>query len=286
MQNKVAYGRFIFFKVGWRQNPFMRILMVGDVVGHLGRQTLSMYLPKLSEIYAPDFIVVNGENAANNGRGISKAVAREIFDLGVQCITLGNHAWGQTDLFDFIDDEARLVRPANYPIGTPGRGYTILTSPVGKLAVINLLGRTFMSPLECPFRTMDVLLKEIPPSIPVLVDFHAETTSEKQALAWYVDGRVSAVIGTHTHVQTADERVLPKGTGYLTDVGMVGPRDGVIGMERTAVIRRFISQLPVRFEVAKGSCHFHAVLIHIDKQSKKAIELRRIRIDEEHPLIG
>jgi 2',3'-cyclic-nucleotide 2'-phosphodiesterase len=272
--------------MGWRQTDFMRILMIGDIVGQLGRQTLSIYLPKLHKMYKPDFIVANGENAANNGRGILKAQAYDMFDLGVCCITLGNHAWGQAAVFDFIDDEPRLIRPANYPPGTPGNGYTILRSSVGKLAVVNLLGRTFMTPLDCPFREIDQILQKIPPSTPVLVDIHAETTSEKQAFAWYVDGRVSAVIGTHTHVQTADERVLPKGTGYLSDVGMVGPSDGIIGMERTAVIRRFMTQLPVRFEVAKGSCHFHAVLLDIDKSSKKTIKLKRIRIDEEYPLIS
>jgi 2',3'-cyclic-nucleotide 2'-phosphodiesterase len=276
----------LFFKaMSGRKKRFMRILMIGDIVGQAGRETLAIYLPQLHRMYKPDFIIANGENAANNGRGILKVHAYDMFDLGVGCITLGNHTWGQAALFDFIDDEPRLIRPANYPPGTPGNGYAILHATVGKLAVVNLLGRTFMTPLDCPFREIDRILQKIPASIPVLVDMHAETTSEKQAFAWYVDGRVAAVIGTHTHVQTADERVLPKGTGYLSDVGMVGPSDGIIGMERTAVIRRFVTQLPVRFEVAKGSYHFHAVLLDIDKSSKKAIKLKRIRIDEEHPLI-
>jgi 2',3'-cyclic-nucleotide 2'-phosphodiesterase len=262
----------------------MRILMVGDVVGQLGRQTLSTYVPRLHKVYKPDFIIVNGENAANNGRGILKKQVYEMFGIGVQCVTLGNHTWGQANVFDFIDDEPRLIRPANYPPGAPGQGYTILQSSIGKLAVVNLLGRTFMASLDCPFRAMDEILEKIPASVPIFVDFHAETTSEKQAFAWYVDGRVSAVVGTHTHVQTADERILPKGTGYLSDVGMVGPSDGIIGMERTAVIRRFIRQLPVRFEVAQGNCHFHAVLVDMDRRSKKTFNLKRIRIDSEHPL--
>ncbi|SEN43616.1 TIGR00282 family metallophosphoesterase [Lihuaxuella thermophila] len=264
----------------------MRILMIGDVVGSLGLKTMSVYLPKLNKLYSPDAIVVNGENAAGNGRGIGKAIAREMFELGVHCITLGNHAWGQAEVFDFIDEEQGIVRPANFPVGTPGQGFTVIPTQAGKLTVINLMGRTFMAPLDCPFRKMDEILEQVPTDSCILVDFHAETTSEKQALAWYLDGRVSAVVGTHTHVQTADERILSKGTGYLTDVGMVGPYDGIIGMERSAIIKRFLTQMPVRFSVAKGRCQFNAVLIDIDKQTKKAKHLKRIRIDEDTPLIS
>jgi metallophosphoesterase (TIGR00282 family) len=264
----------------------MRILMIGDIVGTLGRQTVLNYLPKLIQIYEPDFIVANGENAAGNGRGIQRHAVRELLDAGVNCITLGNHAWSQPEVFDFIDEEPSIVRPANYPKDTPGKGFSVFSTQAGRLTVINLLGRTYMGTLDCPFRTADEILKQIPSSSMVLVDFHAETTSEKQALAWYLDGRISALIGTHTHVQTADERILPKGTGYLTDVGMVGPADGVIGMEKSAVIKRFLTQMPVRFEVAKGQVRFNAVLIDLDKQSKKAKQLKRIQIDEDHPLIG
>lgn len=264
----------------------MRILMIGDIVGNLGRQTLSTYLPQIVHMFTPDVIVANGENAAGNGRGIGRAVMRELFEAGVHCITLGNHTWAQAEVFDFIDDEPGLIRPANYPIGTPGKGYTMIPSQAGKLMVINVMGRTFMESLDCPFRKMDEILQQIPPSSYILVDFHAETTSEKHALAWYLDGRVSAIIGTHTHVQTADERILPKGTGYLTDVGMVGPYDGIIGMERSTVIKRYLTQMPVRFEVAKGRCQFNAVIIDLDKQTKKAKQLKRIRIDEDTPLIG
>ncbi|PRZ15480.1 hypothetical protein CLV36_104205 [Laceyella sediminis] len=265
----------------------MRVLMIGDVVGNIGRQTLKIYLPKLKQMYSPDAIVVNGENAAANGRGIQRAIVREWLDAGIDCVTLGNHAWGQGEVFDFIDEEAHLIRPANFPEGTPGKGMTVLSTKGGKLAVINLMGRAYMeSALDCPFRTADRLLQQLSHNTYILIDFHAETTSEKQAFAWYVDGRVSAVVGTHTHVQTADEKILPKGTGYLTDVGMVGPYDSVIGMERTAVIKRFVTQLPVRFEVAKGRTQFNAVLFDFDKETKKAKKIKRIRIDDDMPLIG
>lgn len=261
--------------------------MIGDIVGVPGRQTLSAYLSQIKKIYTPDVVVANGENAASNGRGIQRVIAQEFFLAGVDCITLGNHAWGQQEIFDFIDEEPKLIRPANFPVDTPGKGYTVIQTPAGKITVINVMGRTFMSSLlDCPFRTMDQILAKIPRSSAVLVDMHAETTSEKQALAWYLDGRVSAVVGTHTHVQTADERILPKGTAYISDVGMVGPYDGMIGMDREAVIRRFLTQLPVRFEVAKGRNQFNAVFIELDKQTKKAKQVKRIRIDEENPLFG
>lgn len=260
--------------------------MIGDIVGQAGRKAIATYLPKLSQMYSPDAIVANGENAASNGRGIQREVVRELMDLGVDCITLGNHAWAQSEIFDFIDEEPNLVRPANFPSGTPGRGYTILNLQGGKLAVVNLMGRTYMGDLDCPFRKAEEILEQIPGSPYILVDFHAETTSEKQALAYFLDGRISALIGTHTHVQTADERILPKGTGYLTDVGMVGPYDSVIGMEKSAVVKRFVTQMPVRFSVARGREQFNAVLIDLNKETKKTLKLTRIRIDEEHPLIG
>jgi 2',3'-cyclic-nucleotide 2'-phosphodiesterase len=264
----------------------MRILMIGDIVGQLGQETLFSYLPLLKNRYDPDVVIVNGENAAPNGRGIRRSIVHKFLAIGVDCITLGNHAWGQVEIFDFIDQETGVVRPANFPVNTPGRGFMIISKTRGELAVVNLLGRTFMDPIECPFRTMDKILKEIPSSVPILVDFHAEATSEKQALAWYLDGKVSFVVGTHTHVQTADERILPGGTGYLTDVGMVGPYDGIIGMEKEGVIKKFITQLPVRFGVAKGRYQFNALLIDLDKQNKKVVQMRRFRIDEDNPLIN
>ncbi len=264
----------------------MRILMIGDIVGQVGRKAVATYLPKLNQMYSPDAIVANGENAASNGRGIQREVVRELMDLGIHCITLGNHSWAHSEIFDFIDEEPYLIRPANFPSGTPGKGYTLLNLQSGKLAVVSLMGRAYMGTLDCPFRKMEEILEQIPGSPYILVDFHAETTSEKQALAYFLDGKVSAIIGTHTHVQTADERVLPKGTGYLTDVGMAGPYDSVIGMEKSAVVKRFFTQMPVRFSVARGREQFNAVLIDLNKQTKRTSKITRIRIDEEHPLIG
>jgi metallophosphoesterase (TIGR00282 family) len=261
----------------------MKVLMIGDLVGNPGRQALQLYLSELKKRFSPDLIIANGENAAPNGRGITRAIARELFELGIDCITLGNHAWGQVEIFDFIDQEKRIIRPANYPQGIPGRGFATFTTPHGDCTVINLLGRTFMGTLDCPFRTAERILQEIPENNFIIVDIHAETTSEKQSLAWFLDGKVSAVIGTHTHVQTADERVLPKGTGYLTDVGMTGAYHSILGMEKDSILRKFLTQLPVRFEVAKGSVQLNAVLIEMELETKKTKNLKRIRIDEMHP---
>lgn len=260
----------------------MRILMIGDVVGKPGQDTLFFYLPKLKAKYRPDVVVVNGENSAPNGRGIQRVTMRRMLEAGVDCITLGNHAWAQKEIFEFIDREKALIRPANFPDNTPGKGYFVFSTNKGKVTIVNLLGRTFMPPMDCPFRSMDHILENVPSSI-VLVDFHAEATSEKLAFACYVDGKVSAVIGTHTHVQTADERILSRGTGYLSDVGMTGPSEGIIGMEKEAVIKRFTTQLPMRFEVAAGKCELNAVLIDIDPQNKKTTSMERIRINESNP---
>jgi metallophosphoesterase (TIGR00282 family) len=264
----------------------MRILMIGDVVGTIGRKAIQTWLPQLIRKYDPDAVVANGENAAVSGRGIRREDARELFAAGIHCITLGNHAWNQPELFDFIDGESAIVRPANFPEGTPGKGYAIIPTRAGNLTVINVLGRALMAPIDCPFRCVSEILSRVSSSSCVLVDFHAETTSEKQALAWYLDGKISALVGTHTHVQTADERILPGGTGYLTDVGMVGAYDGIIGMEKNAVIRKFLTQLPVRFNVASGRIQFNAVLIDVDRKTKKASRMQRIRIDDDMPFIG
>lgn len=262
----------------------MRVLMIGDVVGKPGQETLLAYLPRLRGAYHPDVIVVNGENAAADGRGITRAISRDFIGAGVDGITLGNHTWAKKEIFDFIDQEERLVRPANYPEGTPGRGMIRLSLGHGReLVLISLMGRSFLSTLDCPFRTVDALLSRVQKGTPVLVDFHAEVTSEKQALAWHLDGRVSAVIGTHTHVQTSDERILPGGTAYLTDVGMVGPRDGVLGMEKDLMLKKFLTQLPIRFEVAEGPSQLNAVLIDIEAKTGHAHSIRRIRIDDDHP---
>lgn len=263
----------------------MRILFLGDIVGAPGREMVLEYLPRLRRKYQPTFVIANGENAAH-GRGITEKIARELFDAGIQAITLGNHSWDNKEIFEFIDQEQRLIRPANYPEGTPGSGITYIKTAQGELAVINLMGRSFLPPLECPFRTADHLIEAaIKRTRLIFVDFHAEATSEKLALAWYLDGKVSVVVGTHTHVQTGDERILPGGTGYLTDVGMCGPRDGILGVEREAVIKKFLTQLPVRFEVADGARQLNAVVFTLDSETGMTRQVERIRIDVDHPFM-
>ncbi|USG68019.1 TIGR00282 family metallophosphoesterase [Brevibacillus ruminantium] len=263
----------------------MKLLFIGDIMGSPGREIVKTYLPILKRKYQPTFLVVNGENAAH-GRGITQKMTKELLESGVHAITLGNHTWDNKEIFDFIDDEPRLIRPANFPQGAPGNGITYIKQSEGELAVINLQGRTFLPPLDCPFQVADKLVEQARKRTKyIFVDFHAEATSEKQALAWYLDGRVSAVVGTHTHVQTADERILPQGTGFLCDVGMCGPMNGILGMERGAVIQKFMTQLPVRFEVAEGPAQLNAVLITLDKATGHAKKLERIRIDADHPFM-
>ncbi|EGL16660.1 putative metallophosphoesterase [Paenibacillus sp. HGF7] len=238
-------------------------------------------VPKLKLKYANAVFIANGENAAG-GRGITSQITKELYQLGIHGITLGNHTWDQKEIFDFIDDEVQMVRPANFPEGAPGRGHTVLKVRNQEILLINLQGRTFLPPIDCPFRKVDEILEAAKGKYKhIFVDFHAETTSEKIAMGWHLDGRVSAVVGTHTHVQTNDNRVLPQGTAYVTDVGMVGPRDGVLGMERTAVLRKFTTQLPVRFIVDEGQWHFHATVIDLDDTTGKAGKIELIRINEE-----
>ncbi|MCZ8512291.1 TIGR00282 family metallophosphoesterase [Paenibacillus filicis] len=263
----------------------MRILFIGDIVGSVGRKALKTCLPKLKVKYNPKWIVANGENAAA-GRGITSAITKEIFELGVHGITMGNHTWDQKEIFDFIDKEERMVRPANFPQGTPGRGFTILKGKDSELAIVNLQGRTFLPPLDCPFDKALEIVEQVKKRTKfVLVDFHAEATSEKIAMGWHLDGKVSAVVGTHTHVQTNDERILPQGTAFVTDVGMVGPRDGILGMERTAVLQKFKTQLPVRFVVDEGKWHFHAVCIDLDPSTGLGQRIQLIRMDEDGVLL-
>jgi metallophosphoesterase (TIGR00282 family) len=239
----------------------VRLLFVGDVVGSPGRRALEALLPGLRDRHAPDFVVVNGENSAG-GVGITERIARAMFDLGVDAITLGNHAFRHTDVYEYLDREERIVRPANYPKADPGRGHTVVERDGVRLAVVNLAGTIFLEAYRSPFPDADALLAELRGKADhVLVDFHAEATSEKVAMGWYLDGRVTACVGTHTHVPTADARVLPGGTAYVTDVGMTGPRDGVIGVERDLAIRRFLTQRPVKFETATGDAWLNAVLI-------------------------
>ncbi|MDR7418357.1 MAG: TIGR00282 family metallophosphoesterase [Armatimonadota bacterium] len=254
----------------------MNLLFVGDVTGKPGRRILADRLPALRRAHGLDVVIANGENAAG-GVGLTAGVAAELFAAGVDILTGGNHIWQNREAYDLLDAEPRVLRPANYPPGVPGRGAAVITTPGGaRIGVLNLQGRVFMSHIDDPFRAGREHARSLRASVPVVVvDFHAEATSEKVALGWYLDGRVSAVVGTHTHVQTADERLLPGGTAYITDVGMTGPRDGVIGMAREAILERFLTQLPTRFEVAPGPVQLNAVLIRVD-EAGRATAIERV----------
>lgn len=267
----------------------MRVLFIGDIVGSPGREIVRERLADLVKQKSIDLVIANGENSAA-GFGITPRIAEELFGYGVEVISGGNHSWDKKEVFEYMPHEPRLLRPANFADGTPGSGIYAGTSKGGeKYAVINLQGRVFLSPIEDPFRKADELLAALPKDVAfVLVDMHAETTSEKIALGWYLDGRVTAVVGTHTHVATADEHVLPEGTAYITDVGMTGPHTGVIGMDRAAIIKRFLDGLPARFEVAQGDVQMNCVLIETDDEGPrnaagrlraKSIERLRLRID-------
>lgn len=257
----------------------MKILFIGDIFGHPGRRATKETLPSLIEEFSPELILANGENAAA-GFGITPPLVEELLEMGIAVLTSGNHLWDKKEILPYLADHAdgRLLRPANYPSEAPGRGLHLGKTRSGvEYAVMNLQGRVFMPSLECPFRAADALLAEIPPSAKIrLLDFHAEATSEKVALGWYLDGRVTAVIGTHTHIPTADECVLPKGTAYITDVGMSGPYDSVIGVEKEAIIKKFMSQIPARFEVAKGDPRLSAVVIEADPETGRAISIQRV----------
>ncbi|WP_261132966.1 TIGR00282 family metallophosphoesterase [Bacillus sp. Marseille-Q3570] len=261
----------------------MRILFIGDIVGSPGRAMVETYLPKLKTKYQPTLTIINGENAAH-GRGITEKITKNLKQWGAQAITMGNHTWDNKEIFNFIDDVPQMVRPANFPEGTPGQGYTFVKINDIEVAVVNLQGRTFMPPLDCPFRKADEIINEVKTRTPyIFVDFHAEATSEKQALAWYLDGQVSAVVGTHTHVQTSDNRVLPGGTAYISDVGMTGPYDGILGMSKDAVLKKFLTNLPVRFEVENGREQLSGVLIDLERETGRAKSIRRIQINDDHP---
>lgn len=259
----------------------MRVVFIGDIVGNLGRETVKRLLPWMNEKYQPHIIIANGENAAG-GRGINASIARDFYDWGVHGITMGNHTWDNREIFDIIDDDPRMIRPDNLPPGTPGRGSMIVKGNGKELGVVNLIGRTFLPPAECPFRTADERIAELRKKTKcVLVDFHAEATSEKIAMGWYLDGRASLVVGTHTHVQTNDNRILPDGTGYVTDAGMTGPRDGVLGMDRENVLRKFTTGLPARFVVSEGKWMLNGVFVEIDEASGHATKVQLIRTDED-----
>jgi len=264
-----------------------KILFVGDVFGSAGRNIVKAHLPHLLETNNVDLLIVNGENAAG-GFGITPAIADEIFDQGADVITSGNHIWDKKELFDWLRDTSggpdarprRLLRPANFPPGTPGQGIYQGTSRNGTLyTVINIQGRVFMQDNDDPFRMMDKLLESMAAKV-VFVDFHAEATSEKVSMGWYLDGRVTAVIGTHTHIPTADYRVLPGGTAYQTDVGMSGPYDSVIGVEKEMVLKKFLSNMPGKFEAATGDPRICAALITCDPTTGKASSIKHFMLGE------
>ena len=257
----------------------MKVLLLGDVVGGAGRQMLKKQLKKVRVEKGLDAVIVNAENCAA-GSGITAALAKEVFESGVDAITLGDHTWGQKEFAGEIGKVANLVRPANYSAECPGKGWTLLNLPVGQIAVVNVQGRVFMNPVDCPFKTMDKVLAEIPKNVPVFVDFHAEATSEKNTLGYYLDGRVTAIVGTHTHVQTSDAMLLPKGTAYLTDLGMCGPYISSIGRDLAPVTKKFVTGMPSRFEVATGPCTMEGAIIEFDMTTKKASSIETFRIRE------
>ena len=252
--------------------------MVGDIYGEPGRQALAKLLPGLRREHAIDFCVVNVENAAG-GFGVTPAMARQFLEQGVDVMTSGNHIWDKREIVEYITKENLLLRPANFPAGTPGVGHVTVKVGPHRVAVVNLMGRVFMLPIDCPFRKADEIVPELRAETPiVLVDMHAEATSESLAMGWHLDGRVSAVVGTHRHVQTADERVLPGGTAYITDLGMTGPTEGVIGVDREQILQRFLHQMPTRFETAKGPAALHGVVIVVDPDTGRASSIRRLSI--------
>jgi metallophosphoesterase (TIGR00282 family) len=251
----------------------MQILAIGDIIGKPGRQTVQKLLPGLRKQYDLDMVIANGENAAG-GFGLTLATANELLDAGVDIITSGNHIWDQKDIIPYLDGELPILRPLNYPSGVPGRG--VLTRD--NVAVVSLIGRTFMGGYDCPFKAMDQLLAGFRHNYSIIiVDFHAEATSEKVAMGRYLDGRVSAVVGTHTHVGTIDARVLPKGTAHITDIGMTGPFDSIIGDDVQSVLNRFLTAMPHRLSVGTGTANiFNAVLINVDDKSGQAASIERI----------
>jgi 2',3'-cyclic-nucleotide 2'-phosphodiesterase len=242
----------------------VKVLFVGDVVGGIGRRALATLLPQIRDAHQPDFVVVNGENSAG-GVGITQKTARELLEMGADAITLGNHTYRHREVYELLDRDQRIVRPANYPKGSPGRGHTVVERDGVRLGVVNLLGMVALQAARSPFAEADAVLAELRGRTDaIVVDMHAEATSEKVAMGWHLDGRVTACIGTHTHVPTADARILPGGTAYITDVGMTGPKDGVIGVKRELALERFISMTNVRFETSDGDPWLNAVLIEAD----------------------
>lgn len=256
----------------------MNILFIGDIVGEPGRRVVETVLPKIKKREDIKFVIANGENVAA-GSGVTPALAAELFEHGVDVLTSGDHIWKRKEMVVELNADKRLLRPANYPDGSPGFGYGVFESLPGVyIGVINLVGRVFMQPVECPFRTAKEIVDKISQTAKIIVvDMHAEATSEKIALGYYLDGQVSAVLGTHTHVQTADEKILSGGTAYISDAGMAGPLDGVIGRKKEQIIRRFLTQLPTKFEMAEGDIQLHGVIIDIDEKTGRANSIKRVQ---------
>jgi metallophosphoesterase (TIGR00282 family) len=256
----------------------LTVLIVGDVFGEPGRRALLDLLPRVKREHEVGLTIVNVENAAA-GYGVTPAIGKSLLEGGVDVMTSGNHIWDKKEVLEYIAKENLLLRPANYPAGTPGTGFIVVKAGPHKVGVLNLMGRVFLPTLDCPFRKADEVIPRLREETPIIVvDMHAEATSESQAMGWYLDGRVSAVVGTHRHVQTADERVLPGGTAYITDLGMTGPVDSVIGADRTLAIRRFLTGMPVRLEPAKGPVALHGVVVRLDQESGRALSIQRLRV--------
>ncbi len=255
----------------------LTILCIGDVFGEPGRRALAHFLPRLRAEFDVDLVVANVENAAA-GFGVTPALARGFLDGGVDVMTSGNHVWDRKEIIEYIVKENLLLRPANYPRGTPGVGSVVVKAGAHRVGVLNLQGRVFMTPIDCPFLTADAEVERLRGETPlIVVDMHAEATSEKQAMGWYLDGRVSAVVGSHSHVQTADERLLPGGTAFLTDLGITGPVDSVIGVEAAAAIQRFLTGMPNRFEPARGRVRVQGAVIRIDPETGRGLAIERIQ---------
>jgi hypothetical protein len=257
----------------------MKILFIGDIVGQPGRRAVRELVPGLIEDCRIDVVIANCENAAA-GFGITREIVEELYRCRIDVLTSGNHVWDKKEILEFVEDYETLLRPANYPDGVPGFGSVLLPCLSGvQVGVINLVGRVFMRPLDCPFKTVQREIETLRRKTKIiLVDMHAEATSEKQAMGWFLDGQVSAVIGTHTHVQTADEQILPQGTAYMTDAGMTGPFDSIIGTKKEAVLERFLMQMPNKFDVAKGDVRLQGALITVDEQSGRSLGIERINL--------
>lgn len=257
----------------------MKVLIIGDIVGAPGRKIAEKYITKNK--YEYDLIIINGENSAS-GKGITKGIANDFFNLGVDVITTGNHVWDKKEIVEYLQENNNIIRPYNYPSCVPGFGYTMVKSKKGdKVAVVSLQGRTFMNAIDCPFTKGKELIEELKKETNIIIiDFHAEATSEKIGLGWYLDGNISMLFGTHTHVQTADERILAKGTGFITDIGMTGGTDGVIGTKKESVIERFLTGLPQKFEVEDENVRLNGIKIELDRITGKCISIERINISE------